>query len=277
MHRILKLLSSSLEHASNHAAGRPIAGIGMSLAKTVATGEWHWFSYDSRGWWQNRQREATFFSPTIHTSTLGPLTREVDDYWCFQTQVAPGNVVVDVGAGIGDHVLVFARRVGPGGRVVAIEAHPATARCLKLTVDRNRLTNTHVVEEAAWDREGTLQMSDDAAHERNAIHGSGGNITIRARPVDAMLAPLNLPAIDLLKMNIEGAEVPALAGMTTTLARTRAVVISCHDFLANAPDDPRRTKARVIAVLEAAGFTIVTRPDAPLPFVRDYVYGRRDS
>jgi hypothetical protein len=76
-------------------------------------------------------------------------------------------------------------------------------------------------------------------------------------------------------MNIEGAEVMALSGMRHTLTRTRAMVVSCHDFLtSDNPDDPRRTKKDVIAMLEDAGFTTYTRPDVPLAFVRDYVYAR---
>ena len=264
-----------LEGLSRRPAGRPLAGLVASLAKSAATGQSHWCTYNRRGYWVNKQRRATFFSPTLHTATIGPLTGQVDDFWCYGLSVGSGATVVDVGAGIGDHVLVFSRRVKPSGRVIAIEAHPETANCLKLTVAHNQLDNTVVFDEAAWDRDETLRISDEPGHERNAVEKTGGGISIRARRVDDMLAPLGLQTIDLLKMNIEGAEVTALSGMPETLARTQAVVISCHDFLASGPDDSRRTKTRVMKFLGEAGFSVLTRPDAPLDFLRDYVYGRR--
>jgi FkbM family methyltransferase len=268
-------LAASLERAARRPSSRPLAAVAASLAKSAQTRRWHWLSYDPRGWWTNRQAGTTFFSPDLHTATLGPLAAEVEDFWCHVTPLSPGDVVVDVGAGIGDHVVIFSRLVGPGGRVVAIEAHPRTARCLKLTVEGNGLRNTSVIEEAAWDCESTLRMSDGEAHEANAVDGTRGDVSIRARPVDRMLAALNLERIDLVKMNIEGAEIAALRGMHETLARTRAVVVSCHDFLATSADDPRRTKTSVTALLQQAGFTTTTRPDAAQIFVRDYVYGRR--
>jgi FkbM family methyltransferase len=206
---------------------------------------------------------------------LDALTSQVREFWCPTIPVRAGDVVVDVGAGAGDHVLVFARWVGPAGRVVAVEAHPLTAECLRLTVDANKLSNTLVLAEAAWNTSTKLRISDENAHEANAVGDSGDGITVPARPVDDMLAPLALARIDLIKLNVEGAELEALAGMPRALATARAIVVSCHDFLADRPDDPRRTKARVIPFLEACGFTVTQQPNARHAFARDYVYGRR--
>ena len=275
MHRLVRRASSGLEALARKPATRYLAAVLMSVAKTFQTRRSHRIWYDSRGWWTNRQRGATFFSPTIHSGTLDGLSDQVTDFWCPSTPLKPGDVVIDIGAGVGDHVLVFSRRVGPTGRVLAIEAHPQTAHCLQLTVEANGLANTRVFNEAAWDEESTLQISDVDAHEGNVVGTGTGSVVVRARPVDAMLAPLNLAKVDLIKMNVEGAELNALAGMPDTLAKTSAIVVSCHDFLAIAPDDPRRTKVRVVAFLEAAGFVVTQRPDAPFSFARDYVYGQR--
>ena len=276
MNRLARWASLRLEALARRPSTRRLAGLLATALKTTLTRRWHWISYDARGWWTNRQRGATFFAPTLHTGTLDGLTRQVKDFWCPTTALQAGDVVIDVGAGTGDHVLVFSRQVGSTGRVIAVEAHPQTAHCLQLTVNANVLTNTSVFGEAAWNEESTLQMSDEDAHEGNAIGGSAA-ISVRARPVDAMLAPMRLEKVDLIKVNVEGAELEALAGMRDTLAKAAAIVVSCHDFLATRPDDPRRTKARVIPFLEAAGFTVTLRPDAPFSFAKDYVYGRRQA
>ena len=271
--KILDELTTRLPSMTKYPGVLPLVGLGVSFAKTLQTHRLHRFHYDRRGWWINRQRDVTLFSPDLHTPTLDRLEAMVRDYWCHGTQLSPGSTVIDIGAGIGDEVVIFSRWVGPTGRVVAIEAHPVTVRCLKLAVEVNHLENTIVIEEAAADRETTLLMSDVLHHEQNAVVGAQGTLAVKARTVDDMLAPLDLPRIDLIKMNIEGAELMALSGMRRTLSRTRAIVVSCHDFLtSDDPDDPRRTKKDVIAMLGDAGFTTYTRPDAPMVFVRDYVY-----
>ena len=273
MRKWLEDLATRLPAAAKYPGVMPLVGVSASIAKTLHTRRLHQIHYDRRGWWVNRQRQVTLFSPDLHTPTLHRLEAMVKDFWCHGGSLSPGNIVIDIGAGVGDEVVIFSRWVGPAGRVVAIEAHPVTARCLKLAVTSNRLENTTVIEEAAADRETTLLMSDVLQHEQNAVVGAGGTLSVKARTVDDMLAPLELPSIDLIKMNIEGAEVMALSGMRRTLARTRTLVVACHDFLASrSPDDPRRTSAKVIAILTAAGFETYSRSDAPLPFVRDYVY-----
>lgn len=275
MNRFSRRASHAIEVLARRPSTRGLAGLLSSLLKTALTRQWHWISYDSRGWWINRQRGAVLFSPTMHTGTLDGLSRQVTTFWCPTTPLRPGDVVVDVGAGVGDHVLIFSRRVGNTGQVFAIEAHPQTAHCLQLTVQANQLTNTHIFAEAAWKEESTLAMSESDAHEANSVSRAAGTISVRARRVDAMLAPMRLERVDLIKLNVEGAELEALDGMPETLAKASAIVVSCHDFLANRPDDPRRTKARVISFLEAAGFSVTLNPDASYGFARDYVYGRR--
>jgi Methyltransferase FkbM domain len=85
---------------------------------------------------------------------------------------------------------------------------------------------------------------------------------------------LDITHIDLLKMNIEGAEVSALRGVGPLLAKTRHVCIACHNFLADEGGaETLRTKATVRELLAGHGFDVWTRDDAPDPWTRDYVYG----
>jgi hypothetical protein len=92
---------------------------------------------------------------------------------------------------------------------------------------------------------------------------------VPARRLDGIASELGIQQVDLLKMNIEGAEVDAMLGAGTLLDRTRHVCISCHDFLG------MPTKAAVLALLAEHGFDVLTRDDAPEPWTRDYVYGTR--
>ena len=94
------------------------------------------------------------------------------------------------------------------------------------------------------------------------------------RRLDGIAAELGVERVDLLKLNIEGAERDALAGMPDLIERTRHVCISCHDFLADrGGSDELRTKAFVRQFLLERGFTLTNRDNAPDPWTRDYVYG----
>jgi FkbM family methyltransferase len=196
------------------------------------------------------------------------LTAEARDLFLHEYTPQAGDVVFDIGAGIGAEALLFSRLVGPTGRVVSIEAHPGTYGRLVRLCTLNRLDNVTPLQVAVSDTEGDVVLSDVAHHLQNRlVDPDEQGIRVLARRIDAIAAELGIRHIDLLKMNIEGAESRALAGIGTLLASTRHVCISCHDFL-GAP-----TREAVLSFLTERGFDVHTRDRAPEPWTRDYVYG----
>jgi hypothetical protein len=114
---------------------------------------------------------------------------------------------------------------------------------------------------------------EEPALNTTVITMSNG-IPVTAVTLDEVLRGLGVTDIDLLKMNIEGAEVDALEGFTQWIRRTRHVCIACHDFLA---DDGRgvermRTRESVRRLLEGASFSVTSQPHE-LPWISDYLYG----
>ena len=185
-----------------------------------------------------------------------------------------GDIVFDIGAGIGAETLLFSRLVGRTGRVVSLEAHPRTFKRLVDLCDVNRLGNVTSLQVAVSDNDGGVVISDLEHHLHNTmLETNGDGIEVPARRIATIAAELGITRIDLLKMNIEGAERLAIQGMGTLLANTRHVCISCHDFLAD-EDGPEelRTKGFVREFLQQRGFQVTTRDDAPDPWTRDYVY-----
>ncbi len=203
------------------------------------------------------------------------LTAEARKLFLYEYTPQPGDIVFDIGAGIGAETLLFSRLVGASGRVVSVEAHPRTyARLAQLCGD-NRLTNVTPLQVAASDDGGAAAITDRAHHVRNTIlvRTPTGS---RCRRGASTRSPheLAISRIDLLKMNIEGAERAAIRGVGSLLASTRNVCISCHDFLADdGGGDELRTKAFVRDFLTDHGFDVTSRDDAPEPWTRDYVYG----
>jgi hypothetical protein len=78
----------------------------------------------------------------------------------------------------------------------------------------------------------------------------------------------DLPRIDFLRTNIEGAERLMIGAMSTAVRKIRHLCISCHDFLGR-PE--ARSKAEVVGFLKDHGFQLKFRPDTPAPMC-DYVY-----
>jgi hypothetical protein len=79
-------------------------------------------------------------------------------------------------------------------------------------------------------------------------------------------------------MNSEGAELAALRGMSRMLPRTNNVAISCHDFRADVTGlDWQRTVAPVTEILNDAGFNLDRRIEDVRPWIRDTIYGTRES
>ena len=152
----------------------------------------------------------------------------------LRDELRRGDVMVDVGAHIGVHALTAAarlRRLG-GGTVVAFEpAHDSAAR-LRAAAARNRLEVT-VVEAALGAEPGTADLRADPAYDIadagvRSLHGHGTRVqTVRVTTFDAWAAEARLERVDLVKLDVEGAELEALRGMAGALGRRwpRALVV----------------------------------------------------
>jgi FkbM family methyltransferase len=149
-------------------------------------------------------------------------------------ELRPGDVMVDVGAHIGVHALTAAARLRGlgGGTVVAFEpAHDSAAR-LRAAAARNRLEVT-VVEAALGAEPGTADLRADPAYDIadagvRSLHGHGTRVqTVRVTTFDAWAAEARLERLDLVKLDVEGAELEALRGMAGALGRLwpRALVV----------------------------------------------------
>jgi FkbM family methyltransferase len=203
--------------------------------------------------------------------------RNADDYWFRDYTPRPGDVIVDVGAGRGEDVLAFSQRVGPTGRVLALEAHPATCRLLAAFCALNSLRNVTVVNAALMDRPGSVTIEDVDDWRKNTVGGgAGAGAAVPATTLADLCRDQGVKEIAFLKMNIEGAERQALGGMEPVLDRIRHLCICCHDFRAEKGEGEHyRTRAFVEAFLSERGFAVSSRSGDRRAWVRDHLSARR--
>lgn len=146
----------------------------------------------------------------------------------LERELRSPDVFVDVGANIG----YFTVRCAPlVQRVVAFEPVAKSRRYCAMNIELNRLQNVDLRPWALWHEDATLQIRCDAsclggaavapAHQGTALEtiwGAALDVALRRGAID-------LPRLDMLKMDIEGAEVSALAGMRQTIDRLRPRIV----------------------------------------------------
>jgi FkbM family methyltransferase len=136
----------------------------------------------------------------------------------------PGSVAADIGAGLGAWTFPFARAVGSSGRVLAVEAAPATAAALADSLTANALHQAELIACAVGERDG---VSDFALPEPSSRASGDPRETVRLplRSLDSLAAERRLHRLDLVKITVGGQERRVLDGAEATLDRFRPVLV----------------------------------------------------
>jgi FkbM family methyltransferase len=141
----------------------------------------------------------------------------------------PGSVFIDVGANIGLYTVEAGRVVGMRGTVVSIEAAPPHVDALERNIRLNHLANVRVIPHAVGAAVGNATLSlapgeNLGMFTLGAVDG-GAVHRVRVEPLDLMLDERGIARVDLIKMDIEGAELGALRGAREVLARDRPPIL----------------------------------------------------
>ena len=210
-----------------------------------------------------------------------------DDYLVGLPQLRPGSVVVDAGANIG----LFALRVAlccPGVRLIAVEPAPETCALLRHNLAAAGLTDVEVRQVALGERAGRAMLTvfrNLSANSTTRPHQKPPKWTASMRllePVraqaDVMLEtelvevavarlsdvlPADVAAVDLLKIDVEGAELDVLRGIADVEWPLIAqVVVEVHDIDGRLDD--------VLGLLGTRGFVCDVRVPAMMPHDLDH-------
>jgi len=146
-----------------------------------------------------------------------------------------GDVFYDIGANIGITGLAAARLVGRGGHVVSVEPEAANVRALHAHMRLNQLCGWLVIEAAATSRSAPVEVIgvEDSLWTRLASVGEHPHerrrMIVRGVALDDLVASGEAPPPQVIKIDVEGAELDVLEGMGTILAVHRpALVVEMH-------------------------------------------------
>ena len=213
------------------------------------------------------------FNVRVHTEIQKEGAYEAKMSALLASKLIPGMILLDVGANIGYYSLLASKKVGEQGSVIAVEPDPACILLLKKNILLNQLLNIQIVEKGLSDAEKDVQLFStlvtgfNSFTKENVPNASSG-IPVHVTTVDRVA---NGKKIDVLKMDIQGAELACLRGAEEMLKNPRiSLFIEFWPYgLRNAGEDP----IELFRFLFARGFTVQT---IEFPFdLRDEMSAKR--
>jgi FkbM family methyltransferase len=146
----------------------------------------------------------------------------------FAAAARRARVIYDVGANVGFYTLLGATVVGKTGHVAAFEPLPRNVRYLRAHVELNGCAHVVIVPAAVSDVSGRLAFEDAASASMGRLSDTGG-VSVESVTIDELTASGRLPDPDLMKIDVEGAELRVLVGAAATIDRARPVMfLSTH-------------------------------------------------
>jgi FkbM family methyltransferase len=180
--------------------------------------------------------------------------------------------ILDCGAGIGLSVCYF-KKLHPGSRISAFEPDPRVYAILKRNCESWGAGNIDLIPMAVWDCETTLPFARTGEH-------APGRVRERAVAEDSLevqtcrLRDFLTEKVDLLRLNIEGAEVDVLLDCSDLLGNVQRLIVEYHSISERA-----QRFDTLIGLLTKAGFRMHFRAtsQSPTPFVYRPLVGDMDS
>lgn len=148
-----------------------------------------------------------------------------------QKYLQPSHVFVDIGANIGYFTLLAASIVGENGQVHAFEPIPENGDFLELSLAENQFRNVILYRNAVAEKQQTIKFTGGGADSNGRIINNTETHlthyplpTVEAITLDETLT--NLTRLDLIKMDIEGAEPRAFAGMKNLINQFHPIILT---------------------------------------------------
>jgi FkbM family methyltransferase len=169
-----------------------------------------------------------YFARLIRKQLFQKAIKNEGEFNRLHQWVGPGDWALDVGANVGNYAARLSELVQAEGRVLALEPVPETFELLAANVGRFPIGNVTLLNIAASDRFGIQGMRmprlDSGASNPYMAHltDESAEMTVLSMPVDSLDIQHR---IRLIKIDVEGHELPVLLGMKRLLERDRPVLI----------------------------------------------------
>lgn len=189
----------------------------------------------ARGAGKGLRFDASGCNPGYLAGTSAP-----DEQQFLVDHLQPGDVFWDIGSNAGFFAVIGAQLVGESGRVYAFEPTPRMARRARRNAALNDFDQLEVIEAAVSDRDGTATFGMNAYSLTNSLKKArlkgAETIEVRTATLDSMVKSGEIRPPSCILMDIEGAEIEALAGGIETIRAYRPVLLIEVHWKADFPD-----------------------------------------
>jgi len=159
----------------------------------------------------------------------------------FLGWLRPGMTFVDAGAHVGHYTLLASELVGGEGRVIAFEPHPLLGQVLRRNVGRAGCANATVSELALGGASGAVDLilhpcDNFGASSLRADTQAGHRprAPVEVTTLDDYLERAGVPRVDVVKLDVEGAELDVIDGASRTLAANPDILLVVEFLRENA-------------------------------------------
>lgn len=223
-------------------------GVGMRLAPELSR---HFFGYD--------------------------IVYEVQPFRALERLVRPGMTAFDIGANIGIMSVLMAKLAGPGGRVCSFEPHPSNYALLERNMGLNAAGGWHGFQVLVGDRVQPAVPffidDDNFGASSSLIHKESNSrvIEVPMLTLDALAGERGLWVPDVIKLDVEGAEIDVVRGGRIMLGGHHPLIVcEVHGMIL---EEAGKTVADLFGLLEELGYVPVNLhkgcPDSTEEFARD--------
>ena len=208
------------------------------------------------------------------------LEQRVREVSCRYYLPAKGNTIIDIGAGLGEECCIYASLVGPTGTVYSIEANPLVYKALQQAIALNAFRNIKLFNVAINSSREKVMIDDspDSYLSSSLNNLNKGNVyEVDGFPLEDFCHTNGINVIDLLKVNIEGAERFLNTAFNHPELIIHNVAISCHDFRYDKEGNEFfKTKQLVTDFLRANGYETWAQ-ETGTRYIDDWVYGKKST
>lgn len=205
---------------------------------------------------------------SLHNLSFTIRPHTFDEYVVWETvhrqvylphPLPPLHTVIDLGAHIGDFTVFIAQKF-PTAHVVACEPSEETLELLRKNCELNGvLSRVRIIPAAVMDKNGIVTLHEDPSNTGgHSIYKSFGNTTreVPAYTLEEIISRYTQGTVDLLKIDVEGAEYPILFSTSTRVFHTiHRIYLEFHDHFYESYRGEDLKK-----FLETMGYTVTLKP-----------------
>jgi len=162
-------------------------------------------------------------------------------------------VIYDCGANVGTSCSYF-KKIYPNSIIKAFEPDPVIANYLKSNIQNNNLNNIEIIDKAVWVNDTGVELSIEGA-DASSIHTEGEKLKVGSIRLRDLLESES--RIDMLKMDIEGAENDVILDCGNSLKIVSNIFIEYHSYT-----NSQQKFSKLLTVLEQNNFRYFIRNDS---------------